>query len=356
MRSPRVPRLRASIASASRQRGAALFIILLLIVVSAGIVFVSRLKSAAVDLDAQRKTAVALAEAKSALLGYAASDANKPGSLPCPDANNDGESKPIDDYSGATCVVAVGRLPWKTLGLSDLRDGAGERLWYAVSPKFAANATSPLNSTVAGQITVRDANGNIVSNGQGATGVVAVIIAPGPALIRQGQAASQDRSCTAGVNCNAMDVCTTASPFTATPKCNPANYLDVVVALEDNADFQAGTLNGFILGPVKDVTDPTRMVVNDAVFPITRRDVMNVTTSRMAGELRALLTSASYPMTMPALPAWATANQWDTVMSYARGMMGTTATLGFSPCSTAYTLQWDGSTGSTVITAHSGTC
>jgi hypothetical protein len=30
----------------------------------------------------------------------------------------------------------LGRLPWKTLGLPDLRDGHGERLWYAVSTKY----------------------------------------------------------------------------------------------------------------------------------------------------------------------------------------------------------------------------
>jgi hypothetical protein len=37
----------------------------------------------------------------------------------------------------------LGRLPWKTLGLPDLRDGDGERLWYAVSSATRACSTAP---------------------------------------------------------------------------------------------------------------------------------------------------------------------------------------------------------------------
>jgi hypothetical protein len=54
--------------------------------VSGGLVFVSRLKSAETELAAGRKTAAALAEAKQALLGYAALDPDgnvtNPGRLP----------------------------------------------------------------------------------------------------------------------------------------------------------------------------------------------------------------------------------------------------------------------------------
>ena len=49
----------------------------------------------------------------------------------------------------------IGRLPWKTFGLPDLRDGSGERLWYALSPNFRDNpSVSPLNSDTRGSITV----------------------------------------------------------------------------------------------------------------------------------------------------------------------------------------------------------
>jgi hypothetical protein len=272
----------------SRQSGAVLFILLLLILVGAGTIFVSRLKSAQVDLEAQGKTAAALAEAKAALIGYAASDANKPGSLPCPDANNDGQSG-LADYSGANCVAPVGRLPWKTLGLPDLRDGAGERLWYAVSPNFAANASTALNASVNGQITVRTANGTIVYDGTGPSAAVAVIIAPGAPLARQGQALPQNRSCTAGVDCDSSDVCITPSPFTATPKCDPRNYLDVVVSLEDNADFQASATNGFIMGPVRAVANPNQAIVNDMFAVISPGDLFSVVKKRVFSEMKGTL-------------------------------------------------------------------
>ena len=41
----------------------------------------------------------------------------------------------------ATTQLGSGRLPWKTLAIPDLRDGAGERLWYAVSVRFKRNNT-----------------------------------------------------------------------------------------------------------------------------------------------------------------------------------------------------------------------
>ena len=58
----------------------------------------------------------------------------------------------------------LGRLPWKTLGLPDLRDGYAERLWYAVSTRYkgllnCAASRACIDMTPAqaiGTITVRD--------------------------------------------------------------------------------------------------------------------------------------------------------------------------------------------------------
>lgn len=120
-----------------------------------------------------QKTADALAQAKTALIGYAASKANPTGGLPCPDVTDDGNS---DSCRGA---VFVGRLPWQTLGLPDLRDGSGERLWYALSPVFQDG--SSITSNTSGQLTVVDNTSDAVVQ----SNVIAIIFSPGPVVSGQ---------------------------------------------------------------------------------------------------------------------------------------------------------------------------
>lgn len=287
----------------ARQRGAALFLILLLLLVGAGVVFVSRLKSADVELEAQRKTAAALAEAKQALLGRAAADPNHPGSLPCPDISNP-PSGVAPLLTGSDCPAYIGRLPWKTIGLPDPRDGAGESLWYALSPSFR-DYTNVINTTTPGTLSV---SGDVTANG-----LAAIVFAPGAPLAGQVRDA--------------------------------AHLNDYSAYLEGYASATATNFN----------TTPAG-AINDRLLMIAPRELMNVVTPRMAGEVRLLLASTPYPMTPPPLPAWALANQWDAVMTYTTSMMGNAAMLGFSGCSVSYTLQWDSGSGTTVISGHSGSC
>ena len=130
-----------------------------------------------------QKTLQALQEAKAALIGYAASQAlssganDQPGSLPCPDTDNDGNA----DACGTGASGRTGRLPWKTLGTSDLRDANGEPLWYSLSANFrTASGTTIINSDTQGQISIYDDQYStttpVLSN------VVAVVIAPGAAV------------------------------------------------------------------------------------------------------------------------------------------------------------------------------
>ncbi|MBI5660433.1 MAG: hypothetical protein HZC43_13030 [Nitrosomonadales bacterium] len=155
-----------------RQRGAALMVMLVIVVMGIAAALVGSLSATALKTAHQETTAAALAQAKEALIGRAASDDNMPGSLPCPDTNNDGSAEML---SGNECPIYIGRLPWRTLKLPDLRDGGGERLWYALSGNFRDdNSARPLNSNTQGQFTVKDAPGNTL-----ATGVVAIIFAPG---------------------------------------------------------------------------------------------------------------------------------------------------------------------------------
>ncbi len=115
------------------ENGAALLVLLLLVVTVFSTVLVSALSN--VDRENRRRqtTSEALARAKEALLAYASTH-ERPGVLPCPDTNNDGSGDPNANIG---CYSRIGRLPWKQLKLIDLRDGTGERLWYVVSADFA---------------------------------------------------------------------------------------------------------------------------------------------------------------------------------------------------------------------------
>lgn len=264
---------------------------MMLILILAGIgLFAFRLDRKGPEQNADRQTAAALAQAKEALLGYAASDGNLPGSIPCPDANNDGTSD-LTDYSGPNCVAPVGRLPWQLLRLQDLRDGSGERLWYAVSPNFNANTSTALNSSLPGQITIRDQGGSVVYDASAGNGVVAVIIAPGAVLVRQGAPSPQNRTCIMGATCDSQSVCTvpTGTSFTSVPLCNPVNYLDVTTS-EDNQNFQPDNLDGFILGVIKSVSG--QLIVNDRILVITTNDLFSVVQKRIFAEIKGTSTTA----------------------------------------------------------------
>ena len=272
--------------SAARQRGQAMLLTVLLLAVGISAVIYNFVAPAKESIERDRITAAALAQAKAALIGYAIGvdlsvSGPRPGDLPCPDRDNDGSSAPPD----SPCTGAVlGRLPWKTLGLPDLRDGYGERLWYAVSSNFknsprtacsTAGAAGCLNSDTRGTITIRNRDGTVRSDGSNPdpytpSGVIAVIIAPG-AILRRQDGTLQDRSA-AGQN-------------------NPINYLDVLSGTEDNAAFADGSnVDGFIAGDIRDASN--NLIVNDRLLTVTYQDLMPLMERRVAKE--ALNCLASY--------------------------------------------------------------
>ncbi|HQC28008.1 MAG TPA: hypothetical protein PK342_01380 [Methylotenera sp.] len=239
------------------QRGASLIVLVLVLVLGGLAVVFSSLDGQSIRAERDKKTHEALSEAKLALIGYAArsglaTGAARPGELPCPDANNDGSSD--------VCAVnALGRLPWRTLGINDLRDGDGERLWYAVSTTFKNNPRIyPLNSDTLGTITLRDAAGSLLYNGSANNGLVAVIVSPGAPMTRQ-DGVHQVRD-VANIN-------------------NAINYLDIALG-EDNQNFLNGNLNGFVLGPIKDATGD--IILNDKIVSISRHEIMIPVERRVA--------------------------------------------------------------------------
>lgn len=162
------------------QRGAIVLLLLLILAVSTASYFlVKRLNSRNIDIKRDKITAAALAQAKAALIGRAISDDNRPGSMPCPDTDNNGS---IEMFTGITCPSNIGRLPWRTLDLPDIRDGNGERLWLAISPSYRDHPSAePVNPF----ITLPDIT---LDNPAGPGNYVALIIAPGAGIC------SQDRS------------------------------------------------------------------------------------------------------------------------------------------------------------------
>lgn len=204
-----------------------LVIIVLLAMISAYLIAsgINR-TSSEVSVERDLRTREALLQAKAALIAYAAAQAwtnkagnpfpdktDQPGSLPCPDNDNNGGADAVPDCtSGAS---RVGRFPWKTVGAPELRDASGETLWYAVSASFRTRSnTTRVNSDTQGALTVVGTAPE--------TNVVALLIAPGAPVqdpLLSGQ--SQDRS-SANVNrvasyledknAGGTDVYTTAAP------------------------------------------------------------------------------------------------------------------------------------------------
>lgn len=199
-----------------------------------------------IKIEHDKRTAFALSEAKAALLGYASSY-KRPGAFPCPDTNNDGSANPNGDIS---CFSNIGRLPWKTLGLDDIRDGNGERLWYVVSANFANVPSAALinSDNTKGTLFVCSENGcgdpspvplnpltpplPILSQ------LVAIVFSPGPPL------AGQSRQDGVDVNPNPAANIDDAK--------KPQNYLDTIVAGANQFNNATGSNNGndFITGKI----------------------------------------------------------------------------------------------------------
>jgi hypothetical protein len=272
-------------------RGFALMALLTILALGGLYLLTRQLDSASVALAREEATQRVLAEAKAALIAYAAtrnlgSGAGRPGDLPCPADNLLGnKAAACGNQPGTTGqTLRLGRLPWKSLGLSELRDDSGEPLWYAVSSHFKENSRiDRLNSdtmrlqaagafvATAGSITVRDATGNVLFDGAAGTGVVAVIIAPG-APIQRRDGLAQDRS--------------------AGNLLNPAHFLDYVApaadlpvtATEDNANFiDSDAGNGFFAGPVR--SQSGTLAANDRIAVITLADIAAAMEERVAAEV-----------------------------------------------------------------------
>ena len=200
-----------------RQRGLALLVMVVVLIVGSTYILLKQLNSSAQRINSTAASANVLAQAKEALIGYAATNSGRPGALPCPDRYPPGDANEgrggSSAYGLGSCPNAgdrIGRLPWKTLGLPDLRDASGERLWYALSENFR-DAT--------GRVVNSDTPGTLVLNGVAAPGspcsatsippctatslansIVAIVFASGAALSGQSRNPGAPASLTSVAN------------------------------------------------------------------------------------------------------------------------------------------------------------
>jgi hypothetical protein len=225
-----------------------------------------------------------LQEAKSALIGYVAHTAamtgeDDPGRLPCPEAFgaiggvNEGKA------NGNCTLPAVGRLPWRTLGLDKWRDASGEPLWYVVSPAWAlSNSTVPplttyINSNSTGQLTL-----------DGTADVVALIIAPGRPL-----QISASAGCTARVQ----------RRTTPSPTIDLRDYLDC-----ENATLPADA--AFVsTGPADSFNDQVLSITGAEILPGIEAAIASRFERQFAPQIRTAYSTGSWPAN-PALPFAAT--------------------------------------------------
>ena len=338
----------------NRQRGAALLIALLILVLAVTAALLTAFNQRNSQAERDKITEAALAQAKAALTAWASVQgdlgsgmAPRPGNLPCPDTNDDGMQE-------SSCVAGrIGRLPWKTLGIQELRDASGERLWYSISGNFRATNAAAINSDTVGTLQIYAADGASLLTPAGEE-LAAVVFAPGAPL------AGQDRI---------------AQPNAA------ASYLEA-------ANTRDNRTNGgpFIAGPVIDGTG--NVAVNDKLIGLSARELIRAVEQRVLRESRSLLESyystyGKYPNpaspscllviadtsspnscdsdntrcfgrlpenVFPSAPSWFTANGWGRTMIYAvdkSQVMNSSA----SDCAGSSGLQLDGVTKNYVVFA-----
>lgn len=252
-----------------QQRGAALLLMMLVVLVAATAVLVTRLNideaKARQQVDAQH----ILAEARQALLDYALLNPDmspgEPARLPCPDINGGGgwlEGEAHSGACGATGETVMGRLPWRTLGMTPPRDAGGACLWYVVSGSHKDADTAGaamLNDDSSGQLQLWGIEaGRVIAGATPEDRAAAFIVAPMPAL------GTQNRSAPAtGEQCS--------SSFVA------SDFLDV--------DGVSGISNATLAGAV-DVIDILAVAAgfdashNDRVAAISQADIAAIMTGR----------------------------------------------------------------------------
>lgn len=298
-----------------RQGGGALMVILMIVGVLGAFFAVRALNGTAIGRD--KVTASALAQARDALIGsavmYRDTHSNEvPGHMLLPDMGSTRNSSAGEGVSGGNFggngnnVSALGRLPWRTLGLPVLRDGHGECLWLLVSGSYQDALKSRfMNWDTLGQLDSFTSNGTPAGtlSSVGADDhqrAIAAVFAPGPVLAGQTRGAGADVVTECGGNYSARNYVDTFNPSPVIN--NIVNYLTGI----NNATgtYTYATPKQILAGPVADASGST--LVNDRMLTISPDEVFRVIRQRtdfpafVNGQLLAMAVDNLAPLLSPA--------------------------------------------------------
>lgn len=273
----------------AKQTGATLILMAFIIALATTVYLLKAYDPTQLRLEQDKKTYLALNEAKQALIAWSASHMYHPGQMPFPDGNADGNYDGISNCNAAAPTFSysflLGQLPIygqentctvPQIGIGgDYQDAQGNRLWYAVSRnlvhKYEGTPADPvinpsvISNPVYPWLVVKDRNGNVISNR-----VAVVIIAPGNALTGQNRAG-------------------------AAPNAN--QYLDsfsIGATNYSNANYDSPN-EDFIIGQdSRDITEADISVTkpyyfNDKLVFITIDELIAAVTNRASGEASKLL-------------------------------------------------------------------
>lgn len=187
------------------EKGLVLLVLVIIIVLAVVTYSFSGISITQVQIDQSKKTMFALKEAKQALINYAVTypyreqtvlDDKDYGLLPHPDTkfnNNDGNINPTALGSLKNNNV-IGWLPWRSLNLSNLKDESGTCLFYAVSGTYKTGGTTQadmVNDDSIGMFRIKDSAGNTIQGSTPESQIVALVIAPGEALVGQSRSPTE---------------------------------------------------------------------------------------------------------------------------------------------------------------------
>jgi len=271
------------------QKGAVLIFLAFVIGLGAAAYLLKEFNVASLQVNQDKKTYKILGEAKQALIAWSVSHANRPGQMPFPDRNADGDYDGNSDCNSPASTFSyaflLGQLPIygqknpcvsPQVGIGgDFHDAQGNRLWYAISRNLVHKYESPsadpiinpsiINDPVYPWLRVLDRNGALISDR-----VAAVIIAPGSPI------GAQNRS-------------------SATP--NPSEFLDtfqIGATIYSNANYDTPNEDFIISQDSRNVADVDATYVkpyafNDQLVFITIDELITALNYRVAAEAKSLL-------------------------------------------------------------------
>jgi len=138
-----------------RQRGAALLLLLAVLGLGAASLLIIAFGRNTGEAERQQRTLATLAQAREALLGFAATQ----GRLPRPAASAlDGRERAADCANDAECS---GFLPWVALGVAGV-DAWGKLLRYSVTPEMARAPVVSFSAIANRVVLTRNSSGDFV--------------------------------------------------------------------------------------------------------------------------------------------------------------------------------------------------